>query len=211
MEVIRGRSIKEECSLFRDSIVDVFFENCTFDHLIVSDLHFERVSFVKCTFDHVFVESFCAKDVLFSECSVLSMSLRGDREVTNKRLFQLIKNRQIEEVRFENTNVDDLVLGGNLKIINCDLPQGDNYLRIRNPFLVYNKCLLYINENWTGEQKRIGVISIDSYISKGIVSQNEDFVTFSYNRHLEPSVNEILRSIFLLIKEVSSLEDALIL
>jgi hypothetical protein len=204
-QVIRNISLKDECSLFKKEIIGVTFENCSFDHLVLSDLKFENVEFINCRFDHVFIESFYAKNILIKDSEVSSLSLRGNRKITSKKLFQTVKNKAIEEVRFDNTNIIELILGGNLQVVNCTFPKSVDHLHIKNPFLVYNKCLEYIDKHWEGERKRIGMLELQGCLSKEVEKQNEDFITYSYNDYLEKDINEILQSTFLLIKKACSI------
>lgn len=207
MKTIRNVSIRRECSLFTQDIINVTFENCLFDHLILSDLHLEKVRFIDCKFDHVFLESFYASNVSILKSKILSLSLRGNRKITSKKLFGSIKDRRIEKVDFDDTSILELVLGGDLQVVNCDFPEGDNYLHFKNPFLVYSKCLQHIEEHWEGEKRRIATIVMHDCLSKEVKNQNEDFITFSQNEYLEKETNEIFKSVFSLIKEVSTSID----
>ncbi|MBX2896867.1 MAG: hypothetical protein KF763_15580 [Cyclobacteriaceae bacterium] len=200
-KIVKDTVIKQD-SRCKD-VQDITYENCHFDHLVFSDLKFERVTFFRCKFSHVFIESFFAKDVSIISSEIFSLSLRGDRKITSKKLFSRIE-KKIHSLTFENTKIEELLLGGNLQVINCVFPKGENYLHIRNPFKVYTKCKNIIESDWQGEKKRIGLIHIQTFLNKGVENQNEDFVTYSDNNFIEENINEILKSVFSLIKEVNS-------
>jgi len=204
-QVIRDVSLKNECSLFRKEVNNTTFINCIFDHLILNDIKIENAEFVRCRFDHVFIESFSAKRVLISNSKISSLSLRGNRKITGKRLFSAIKERKIEEIKFNDNEIDELVLGGNLQIINCQFPMGDNYLHIENPYLIYKKCEEHITTQWEGERRKIGLHAINTfYLDKEVDKQNKDFVIRpSYDIYLDKEANEILMSVFQLLKQIS--------
>jgi hypothetical protein len=200
--VIKDSIIKQDCS--QKEFLKTTFENCHFDHLIYSDIKLVDVTFLRCKFTHVFMESFYAKDISIVGCEILSMSLRGDRKITERKLFQIPFDRKIESVKFENTRIEELVLGGNLQIVNCDFPKGENYLHIKEPFKIYSKCKNYIAKNWEGEKKRLGLIEIQKFfLDKQVEKQNEDFIAYAYNSDLDSDVNGTIKSVFTLVKELS--------
>lgn len=199
-DLIKNTTFKDECQQSSQKFINVIFEKCSFENLILSDLKFENVDFLYCKFDHIFVESFTAKRVSFSNSEIESLSLRNHRKITSKKISWGRDHNVMEEVNFKNSSIKELVLGGNLNIINCAFPKGENYLHIKKPFQVYNECIDFVKEFWEGEKKRIGLIELGNYVSKGVEKQAEDFVVYSHNSFLENEVNKILFDVFQLLK-----------
>ena len=186
-------------------VTDIIYEKCIFSELVVHDISFENVSFIECKFNHLFVEAFDAKNILIKNSEISSLSLRGERKITQKKLFKKVRANQITDLSIYDSEIVELTLGGNLNLNNCRFPTGSNYHHVKNPHSVYSDCLVHVTKYWEGEKRRIGMIELENfYLSKGVDKQNEDFITYSYNSSLDKSTNKIIESVFKLIVEKSN-------
>jgi hypothetical protein len=204
-QIISDIKIKNDCSLFKKGVINVTFQNCSFDNLVLSDIAFENLEFNDCEFNRVLIESFYAKNIRFNNSKINYISLRGARFITKRRFFGRLNKVGMERVEIDNSNyIKEITLGGGIHMKDCSFPSGPNYLHLKNPFKVYTKCFKHVDEHWAGEKKRIGLEAIQTiYLAKDVMEQAENFIVYSPNDYLDKDINDILESLFHLIREFS--------
>lgn len=185
-----------------EDVVDVTYIDCYFKDLVMSDLTINNVIFSNCVFDRIIIENSSLTNIRFTQSQILSLTVRGEREISRKRLFGKKSKGVMKNVNFDGSNsFEDVQFSKNLQFNNCHFPESSNLMHLTNPHKIYLATLAIIKNEWKGKKRSIGLKEVEMfYLGKNVENQNEDFITFLPNTHLDKETNEIIRDVFDLIK-----------
>lgn len=205
MREIRNQTFKD-CDASDELIKDVYYLRCSFANLVISDVLFENLRFVNCTFDRIIIEASSLSNVYIKESKIESISFNGLRKITKRSLFKSDKTQTITKLHLDYSNeIIETDFSGNLKFQDCVFPQGDNYIHLAKPLIVYQECENEIRKHWDGRKREIGLKEINEfYLSKSVEKQNEDFVVYSENQYLDEEINGYIRSVFDLVRDTAT-------
>ncbi len=91
----------------------------------------------------------------------------------------------MKNVDFSEVELGDVLFSHKVDLSNCKFPEKGDFIIVKNLPTTYIKVREIIEKDWSGEDKRQGLLLIDNFYNSDMKKgMPMDYIDTSYNKHL---------------------------